>query len=82
MARLLRWCGILAGGVLFRAAAGFGGFWFASDRVIGRTYALPPSQVHSTKDPAAIQRGKHFVAAYGCTDCHRPNLQGAFIPDS
>jgi mono/diheme cytochrome c family protein len=55
--------------------------YIASEQMLSRTYQLPPSSVHASRDPAAVMRGGRFVQAYGCTDCHGRNLQGAFIPD-
>ena len=55
--------------------------YLVSEQIIARRYPLPPSHVHASSDPKVIALGKHLVRPYGCADCHRPNLQGTFIPD-
>jgi mono/diheme cytochrome c family protein len=55
--------------------------YVASERLLERNYPLPPSSVRASQDAAAIARGDRLAHAFGCTDCHRPNLEGAFIPD-
>jgi cytochrome c553 len=55
--------------------------YIASERLLDRHYSLPPSSVRAATGAVAIAHGDHLAHAYGCTDCHRPNLEGAFIPD-
>jgi len=42
---------------------------------------LAPSHIQASADPKMIALGKHLVRPYGCADCHRPDLQGAYIAD-
>ena len=81
MSRVWKWAGIGLGVVVALALLALAYIYIASETIIARTYPLPPSHIHASRDPAAIARGQRFAAAYGCMDCHRPNLQGAFIPD-
>jgi cytochrome c553 len=67
--------------VVLLALIALAGVYLASQRIITRTHPLPPSRLHASSDRGAIARGKHLVAILGCTDCHRPDLQGTFIPD-
>jgi mono/diheme cytochrome c family protein len=53
----------------------------ASERVIAARHALPPSHVHARSDASTIALGGRLMQAYGCRDCHRPDLQGAYIAD-
>ncbi|HJW42061.1 MAG TPA: cytochrome c [Rhizomicrobium sp.] len=78
MGRLLKWAGIglCAVGILASAI-----FYFWSERIVAKEYPLPPSQIHAGRTPEAIAQGRHFVQAYGCTDCHTKSLQGAFVAD-
>ena len=55
--------------------------YVASEQMLDRKYPLPPSSIHAASGAAAIARGDRLAHAYGCTDCHRPNLEGTFIPD-
>ena len=78
MGRLLRWTGIglAVAGVLVATV-----FYFWSEAIVSRVYPLPPSHIQAARMPSAVARGRHFVQAYGCTDCHTRTLQGAFIAD-
>lgn len=55
--------------------------YLASERMLDRKYPMPPSSIRASSGAAAIARGDRLAHAFGCTDCHRPNLEGAFIPD-
>jgi cytochrome c553 len=55
--------------------------YIASERLLDRHYSLPPSTIRAAQGPAAIAHGDRLAHAFGCADCHRPNLEGAFIPD-
>lgn len=81
MRRVLKWGGIGLGAILTVALVVIAYVYFVSERVIGRILPLPPSHVHASTDPRVIALGKHLVRPYGCADCHRPNLQGTYIPD-
>jgi cytochrome c553 len=59
----------------------FAYLYIASEWLLERKYPLQPSSIHASSGAAAIARGDRLAHAYGCTDCHRPNLEGAFIPD-
>lgn len=72
---------IAIGAVVALALAGTAYVYFASEQIIAHRYPVPPSRIHASRDPAVIALGKHLVRPYGCADCHRPNLQGAYIAD-
>jgi len=49
---------------------------------MGKTYPTKVETVAVPSDPAALERGRHLVAAVGkCTDCHGENLAGKVISD-
>ena len=81
MRRFWKWAAYGGAGAAVLAVAALGYVYAASEQIIARRYPLPPSHVHASTDPNVIALGKHLVRPYGCADCHRPNLQGTFIPD-
>src|SRR5689334_16869683 len=81
MHRFWKWAGIGLGAILVLASIGIGYLYVASERIIARTWPLPPSHVHASTVPGVIALGKHLIRPYGCPDCHRPNLQGTYIAD-
>ena len=80
MGRFWRWAGLGLGAVTAIGLAVAGTIYFASERIIDRRYPLPASHVHASSDPKVVARGELLVRPYGCADCHRPNLQGTYIP--
>jgi mono/diheme cytochrome c family protein len=74
---LFRGIAVIAGLTLLA----FAYLYIASERLLHRHYPLPPSSVRAGQGAAAIAHGDRLAHAFGCTDCHRPNLEGAFIPD-
>src|SRR4029077_6577286 len=55
--------------------------YLASGHLLDRRYPLPPSSIRASQGAEAISHGDRLAPAFCCTDCHRPNLEGAFIPD-
>ncbi|HEY2034639.1 MAG TPA: c-type cytochrome [Rhizomicrobium sp.] len=78
MGRVLKWAGI---SLCVAILAGTAVFYVWSERLIAKVYPLPPSHIRAAQGAEAIARGRHFVLAYGCGNCHTRRLQGVFIPD-
>lgn len=76
-----RWLAAVAALLAAIPVAGILCVYIASERILDRRYPLPPSSLHASSGMAAIARGDRLAHAFGCTDCHRPNLEGAYIPD-
>src|SRR5260221_6565382 len=81
MRRVLKWADVGLGAFAAVALATLAGVYTASEAIILKHYPVPQSMMQHSKDAQAIERGRHFAFVYGCADCHRPTLQGAFIPD-
>jgi cytochrome c553 len=79
--RIWKWVARVAVFVAALAVLAVGYVYLASERLFDRRYPVPRTLVHASQGAAAIARGDRLAHAYGCTDCHRPNLEGAFIPD-
>jgi cytochrome c553 len=81
MQRFWKWAGIGTGAVALLALFAVAYVFIASEQIIARRYPLPSSHIHASTDPSVIALGARLVRPYGCADCHRPNLQGAYIAD-
>jgi mono/diheme cytochrome c family protein len=75
MRGVLKWLGVVLGVVLALVVIALGIFWFKGNAVLTRKYAIAPEAIAIPTDPAAIERGKHFVQAI-CSDCHAADLSG------
>ena len=81
MGLVWRWIGLGLGVLAGLALAAIACIYIASESVIERRYALPPSNFHVAENTSAIVRGQRLVQGYGCSDCHGKDLQGAYIED-
>jgi cytochrome c553 len=81
MQRFWKWAGIGTGAVALVALFAVAYVYIASGQIIARRHPLPSSHIHASTDLQVVALGAHLVRPYGCADCHRPNLQGAYIPD-
>src|SRR2546423_3090810 len=79
--RIWKWAAGGAAIVVAIAVLALGYLYFASERLLDRHYPLPPGSVRASSGAAAIAQGERLARAFGCADCHRPNLEGAFIAD-
>src|SRR5438105_6371074 len=77
--RFRKWIGLSLGVIAALGLAAVAYTYFASERIIDRRYPAAGSHIHASTDPKVIALGKLLVRPYGCADCHRPNLQGAYI---
>src|SRR5215472_2188443 len=79
--KVWKWVARVAAFVAVLAVLAVGYVYLASERLLDRHYSMPRTLVHASQGADAIARGDRLAHAYGCTDCHRPNLEGTFIPD-
>lgn len=77
--KVWKWAARVAAVLAAVAVLAVGYVYLASERLLDRRYPIPRSLVHASQGADAIARGDRLAHAYGCTDCHRPNLEGAFI---
>jgi len=75
MRRVWKWAGIGLAAVAALALLAIGYIYIASEWIIDRHYPIPAGIVHSSTSAASAVRGERLAHAYGCSDCHRPNLQ-------
>ncbi len=92
MQKLIKWFGYGAVALvgLFLIAVGY--VYWKSEAILNKTMDLAPITLDlPPADSAAVARGRHIALAYGCRDCHGPDLAGlptidamplAYIPAS
>jgi len=81
MRGIWKWAAVAATSLAVLAVVAVAYVYLTSQQIIGRHYPLPPSHIHASTEPKVIALGQHLVRPYGCSDCHRPNLQGTYIAD-
>lgn len=75
--RLLKWLGIVFGGLLGLVVIALGIIFALSERRIARHYEVAGHDVPTPADSAAIARGGHVAILRGCEACHGEGLGGA-----
>lgn len=82
MAKLIRWLGIVVGGIVALVLLGLGTIYGLSSRRMSRTYAVPAETLGIPSDSASVARGAHLADAISkCTDCHGDDLGGRVFID-
>jgi mono/diheme cytochrome c family protein len=77
MRRLLRWLGIIIGGLVGLVVVVLIGFYLWTGSRLARTYDIPPSGIVVPSSPEAVERGRHFAEViYQCGGCHGENMGG------
>lgn len=78
MKRVFRWIGYVVA-VLVVLALGFSAWvWFASARVLGRTYEAAPERL-AQPSAAQLADGERQARVLGCIDCHGEGLRGRMM---
>jgi mono/diheme cytochrome c family protein len=82
MRRVLKWLGIILGGLVVLLLVAFGIVYVMSESIQNRTYETPAVSVTVPTDAAALERGEHMVTVISeCIGCHGPDLSGGAIID-
>lgn len=84
MKRLLKWFGIVLGGLLLLLVIVAGSLYLVGRGRLNRNYDIEVQAVTVPTGEAAVERGRHLVQAVSdCTGCHGDDLGGfAFFDDS
>ncbi len=81
MRKLMKWTGIVLGGLAGLVAITAGILYASTSQRIAKRYDIQPEAVVVRTDAASIQRAQH-LAEFNCVDCHGPDLSGrAFFFD-
>ena len=82
MKRILKWIGIVSGGLIGLILIGIVVLYFVGTARINKTFEVQVAEVIVPTDQAAIERGEHFVEAIAfCQKCHTQNLGGEVADD-
>ncbi len=81
MDRVLKWIGIVLGGIVgLVLLAGLLGFIISEGR-INQTYDVPFEPLAVPTDAASIEEGRRLTAIRGCADCHGEDFGGNVMID-
>ncbi len=81
MRKLLKWIGIVLGGLVGLFILAFVIVLIASNSRMNKTYDIQVETVAVPADAEAIALGEHLAVIRGCTDCHYKNLGGGIFID-
>ncbi|MBI2918837.1 MAG: c-type cytochrome [Chloroflexi bacterium] len=77
MKRVLKWSGIVLGGLLGVVILAALGLLLLGGSRVNRSYNMPVEKLAIPTDAASVQRGQHLAeAVVGCAGCHGSNLAG------
>jgi mono/diheme cytochrome c family protein len=78
--RILKWCGIVLGGLMVIVAVLVGGMYTLGNGRLTRKYAVQPETVSIPSDAVSVEQGKHWTLTY-CAHCHGQDLSGKPLVD-
>jgi mono/diheme cytochrome c family protein len=76
MLKVLKWIGIVLGGLLGLAILAVAIIYIIYGARMEQRYAIPPETIAIPTDAASIERGRRLVVAAQCQDCHGEDLAG------
>ncbi|GAB4481099.1 MAG: c-type cytochrome [Anaerolineae bacterium] len=81
MKRVLKWLGIVLGGLIGLVLILLAAVFVVSSSRLNRTYSLPQETIVVESGAASLANGERLVTVF-CTGCHGPNLEGTvFLND-
>ena len=81
MLKVLKWIGIVLGGLLGIALLAVVVINFIFGARMERRYAIQPEAITIPSDAASIERGRRLVVAAHCQDCHGEDMAGLVSVD-
>ena len=81
MKKVLKWIGIVLGGLLGLVVLALIGVYIASSLRLNKMYDVQPSAVAIPTDEAAVAEGKRQFFTHGCIDCHGTDGAGLMVID-
>ena len=76
MKRILKWVGIVLGGILGVLVIGLIVIYFQSQSRLTHVYQIPDENITIPTDAESIANGKRIFQFRGCESCHGENLEG------
>ena len=80
MKRVLKWMGIILGGLILLVIVAAVGLSVAGTSRLNKAYEVEVENVAIPSDEAALARGEHLVNVF-CRECHRADLTGQLFFD-
>ena len=74
--RVLKWFGIVVGGILGVAVIAVGVIYALTQGRISKTWDVAGHEVALPTDSTALALGEHVATVRGCTGCHMADLGG------
>lgn len=81
MKRLLKWTGIIFGGLVGILVVAVIGVYAVSNGRINQTHTITVNPLTIPTDAEVIAQGEHIARSRGCTDCHRADFSGGLLLD-
>jgi mono/diheme cytochrome c family protein len=82
MRKVLKWAGIVLGGLAVLVLAAYLGLYVYTEQMLNRRYDFAVEDVVVPTDAASLERGRHLVKGVVlCDDCHGDNLGGTLMSD-
>ncbi|HEY4367579.1 MAG TPA: c-type cytochrome [Steroidobacteraceae bacterium] len=81
MRRILKWLGIGVATIAAVALVAVLYLFVASQRIIARTYPIPPSSFDAPSDSTSVRKGARLATIYGCNNCHGQDMAGTVLFD-
>jgi mono/diheme cytochrome c family protein len=82
MKRLLRWTGMLLGGLMVLGGIAYAAAYGLSERILRHTYDVPAVAISIPTDSASIAEGRRLATIRGCVGgCHGKQAEGAVMFD-
>lgn len=76
MSKVLKWVGIVLGGLVLLLLVAVGAVYLLSNARFNQTYEVTGVAVEIPDDPESIVYGEHLANIRGCIGCHGPDLSG------
>ncbi len=80
MRKIIRWVGIILGGLVLLAVLAAGGLILSSEARFNRTYVIRAEAVPIPTDAASLAAGRHWAEMH-CQSCHAADLGGGPLFD-
>lgn len=80
MRKVLRWLGYVLAAIMVLALLFAAWVWFASGRVVGRTYEAAPERLAAPSAAQLADAGRQ-LRILGCANCHGRGLEGGLVFD-
>ena len=82
MRRVLKWIGIVLGGLLVIGLIAGAAVYFLSEGRLNATYTVPADSMSFHNDIEIVAESERLATIRGCTDCHAENLGGKAVIDN